>query len=1344
MMNKYRIGFLALALVGISGSLYALPTGTSRPVQKSIMKTAAGCTPATAVIDLDINNVRARVMTGGDMWWDQGTRNAAYEVPKGSRKNSLYAGSCWTAGLQNGSLKVAAQTFRGDGNDYWPGPLNDNNGSYEISAATCNAWDRFWKVDRTLINEFRQLSDFAGSAQDERFRVIYEWPARGNGLGANVGVRLNNNTRKARGADGSILVMDDRDYASFIDLNGDGVYNPESGEYPNMDTPGRGDQMIWWVFNDRGNQKLQTKTESIGLEIQTSAFAFSSKDFLNDATFYNYRVINRAGLTLDSAYMATWTDADLGFAQDDYIGCDTARGLGIMYNADNTDGNGEPTSYGENPPMVGVDFFIGPKRRFKSAVTGNDTFELLKMQAFTYFSNIGAGSPPAEIQDPSNGVEFYFYMTGSRRFGGLFVNDFIGSGQKCDGLGDGGPVRFVFNGEMNGNNQWSECVCKNAPGDRRFIHSAGPFRLEPGDVNNIIIGATWVANAGGCSAGNTFGKIKVADDLIQELFDNNFRTIEGPESPKMTHRELDRKLIFYFQNDPISTNFMEKFGSDDSLKYTVFSRKAKNLGFSDSASKYRFEGYRVFQLRNALITPAQIFNEAGVLDVTAAREVFQCDVKNGVSQIVNYTKNIDIKGCDDCYTPVIKVDGKDSGIVHSFQLTEDAFAEGEDKRLVNYKTYYYIAIAYAYNNFRQFSTSSADSSQDRAYLESGHGPGVSALGATIIAAMPNQANGNMGTDINSDYGTGVVITRLEGQGNGGNDLQMHSVSEEDALLAANNYQSAQPIYQIGKGPVTVKVVDPLKVQPGTWKLYMIPDPAKPLDFAYTDQRGIKGANAKWALVKDGDISQTVYSERNIDQFNEQILSNYGLSLAIRQTNLPGDDIDENFKSGLITSDVTYDNPTQSWLAGVPDAEQTSPLNWIRSGSYTESPANTVCSYDDRRPNADTNQYYENMFTSDPLVAKSWAPYALAAFENRAGCGFGVKYGTSPVLINYIQSVDIVFTSDKSKWSRCVVLETSDDNGSPTLSEGLAPKFSMRRHKSWNLQVDNSGAPIYDDTEEGFSYFPGYAVNQETGERLNVFFGEDSYLKSHNGRDMLWNPSSTIIDQNGLSVFGGRHFVYVSNSRYDGCENIATILKGGGLQVGSKVFDSVMWAGIPVSNQFVPMLPVKDGLIPTTTRLRFRVSRPYNYYLPNTVTPDNAFNVPGYPKYQFTTTDLAPTKLSDANNPYAADKKQLLDLMHVVPNPYYAYNGYERNRLDTRVRIINLPHKATIHIYSMDGSLVRKLTKDDELPYIDWDIRNAKSLPIASGMYLIHVKADGIGEKVIKWFGAMRPVDITNY
>jgi len=55
-----------------------------------------------------------------------------------------------------------------------------------------------------------------------------------------------------------------------------------------------------------------------------------------------------------------------------------------------------------------------------------------------------------------------------------------------------------------------------------------------------------------------------------------------------------------------------------------------------------------------------------------------------------------------------------------------------------------------------------------------------------------------------------------------------------------------------------------------------------------------------------------------------------------------------------------------------------------------------------------------------------------------------------------------------------------------------------------------------------------------------------------------------------------------------------------------------------------------------------------------------------------------------------------------------------------------------------------LKNDPNLPYLDWDVKNSAGLPIASGMYLMDVKANGIGEKVIKWFGAMRPIDVTTY
>src|SRR6185436_19700400 len=78
---------------------------------------AASCNPSTSRKDLDINNIRSPVYINGDMWWDL-VGNAQYEVPKDSRKYSLFAGALWLGGKDiGGNLKVAAQTYRQSGSD---------------------------------------------------------------------------------------------------------------------------------------------------------------------------------------------------------------------------------------------------------------------------------------------------------------------------------------------------------------------------------------------------------------------------------------------------------------------------------------------------------------------------------------------------------------------------------------------------------------------------------------------------------------------------------------------------------------------------------------------------------------------------------------------------------------------------------------------------------------------------------------------------------------------------------------------------------------------------------------------------------------------------------------------------------------------------------------------------------------------------------------------------------------------------------------------------------------------------------------------------------------------------
>jgi len=98
--------------------------------------------------------------------------------------------------------------------------------------------------------------------------------------------------------------------------------------------------------------------------------------------------------------------------------------------------------------------------------------------------------------------------------------------------------------------------------------------------------------------------------------------------------------------------------------------------------------------------------------------------------------------------------------------------------------------------------------------------------------------------------------------------------------------------------------------------------------------------------------------------------------------------------------------------------------------------------------------------------------------------------------------------------------------------------------------------------------------------------------------------------------------------------------------------------------------------------------------------------------------------------YAAAKTNLEEIS-VFPNPFLGtalYSGYlEQNA----VRFTNLPVQVTIRIFSLAGVFVRRLEKNDDNPYLDWDLRNNGGQLVGSGVYIAHLEMPNIGEKVMK-------------
>ncbi|MBU6324400.1 MAG: hypothetical protein KJS92_02840, partial [Bacteroidetes bacterium] len=525
------------------------------------------CEPATQSADLDINNVRTKILNGGDMWWD--LNNPKYEVPKVTdanavRKHSLFSGALWIGGLDDGgNLKLAAMTYRQRGSDFWPGPLDTTTAGTE--PARCKAYDRIWKVSRTEMEE-ADANNWINPGTG-----ITEWPA-----GLNRPYATSSTEPKS--------------LAPFKDINGNGIYEPFQGEHPVLDNrrpisengvDRQPDMMLWFCYNDKGNIHSETQGVPIGIELHTTAFAFATNDEVNNMTFYSTEVINRSFSKINQTYFGQWVDADLGNYADDYVGCDVNRALGYCYNGDEDDEG--VLGYGLNPPSVGVDFFEGPRDS-----AGNE----LGMGAFMYYNN---DNNPIN-GNPDIAQEFYNLLRG-RWLGGQNVT-FGGNG-----IGGSQTTRYMFSAGTDAafpGQCWDERSAGNRPGDRRFLQSSGPFTMYPGAINRVTVGVVWArttsGGAGQPCAGAAQGSLtllRLASDKAQRLFNNNFKILDGPDAPDVEMQELEGELVMKLVN----TNSKKVEGYTEAY-----------INEANKKLTYKFQGYMIYQLKDATVNTGDLEN----------------------------------------------------------------------------------------------------------------------------------------------------------------------------------------------------------------------------------------------------------------------------------------------------------------------------------------------------------------------------------------------------------------------------------------------------------------------------------------------------------------------------------------------------------------------------------------------------------------------------------------------------------------------------------------------------------------------------------------------------------------
>jgi hypothetical protein len=413
-----------------------------------------GITPDNAKY-LDVNYVKTGIFNRGNKGGLE--YETLYEVPKGGGTHTLLASGLWIGGMDNGGVLHVAASVYNPGADYFPGPLDTINGT--IDSVTAAQYDYIWEITKINIREFQYYWS-TGDVQNGTYipaHDILTWPAHGTG----------NYTRNM---------------APFVDVDGNGIYNPlTGGDYPLI----KGDEMLYCIYNDNLAVHQQTDALPMKVEIHASAYAYycegiaDSQKVVNYTTYYDYQIFNRSNDSYNNAYIGMFHDMDIGYFNDDQVGCVSTENFSFAANTDNYDGfpqSPQPATYGANPPISSYAILNGPAADPGDGIdndndgTMDEAGEINLMTGHLYFEN----HPYTPIGNPVAADDFYLFMSGKWR-------DSTDVTYGGNGYGGTTPTRFMFDGLPYDTAAWVA-----APAwDRRSLTSCGPFTLSAGQSVNF-------------------------------------------------------------------------------------------------------------------------------------------------------------------------------------------------------------------------------------------------------------------------------------------------------------------------------------------------------------------------------------------------------------------------------------------------------------------------------------------------------------------------------------------------------------------------------------------------------------------------------------------------------------------------------------------------------------------------------------------------------------------------------------------------------------------------------------------------------------------------------------------
>ena len=395
--------------------------------------------PGTQDAEIDVNGIAATVLPNPTSFHRPASGRSGFEAPKGEGTHTIYATSPWIRAHSDGQIHQALPWYyMGDAADELrdSGPL-----AAVMDDAYYERYHRVWKLDRALVQHHIANWSAPGYVIPE---AIANWPGNGD----------------ASNGEPSRL-------APFQDLDSDGFYEPQLGEYPVI----KGTHAVYSILHLISLGDLApTGAPAPPFDLHVMHYAFESDDSaVAHTVFVNYRFVNRSASVFDSIRFAQFSDFDIGCSNDDFAGCDSTRNLAFAYNWDEFDDTCfGALGYGAQPPAQGVRFLN------------------LTMDSHRDFHR--ESSQPITTEDLLYGLEM---------------------GQPYMNLGY--PTHFQYPGGA-----WTDT--QMFPVDRRTISATGPYTLGPNDTLCIDLAFIYArASSGGAYA--SVGALKLRSDSVQAFYD---------------------------------------------------------------------------------------------------------------------------------------------------------------------------------------------------------------------------------------------------------------------------------------------------------------------------------------------------------------------------------------------------------------------------------------------------------------------------------------------------------------------------------------------------------------------------------------------------------------------------------------------------------------------------------------------------------------------------------------------------------------------------------------------------------------------------------------------------------